>query len=358
MTEQWTPSAEPPSAEPPPPTPATTSTRIRLRLGEMLRIGVVIGALAVLVASAAVATGASPSPAADPSSSAAAASPKANDDQGRKDGPSFRFGGPDGGFLQGFGGPDGGFFRGFGSGGDRIGRAITISKIDGSNVSLKTDDGWTRTIAVTSTTQIRIGSQAGTLADLNVGDNVSLVQKKNTDGTFEVTLIVVRVPTVAGTVTDVTSTGFTLKLRDGSSKTVTTSSSTDFLLGISKSSKADLKVGARVLAEGKDGTSFAATVVHIVPDFRVGMVTATTSTSITIEGRDGKAVTIHVDASTTYKVMGVATAKLSDVTVGMYISAQGLSRADGSLDATTVAAGTLRGPKVLPVKPDASTAPS
>jgi hypothetical protein len=344
MTEQWT-----PSAEPPPPTPTTTSTRIRLRRGEMLRIGVVIGALVVLVASAAVATGASPSPAVDPSASPPAGSPKANDDQGRKapDGPSLRLGGP-----------DGSFFRGFGKGGDRIGRAITITKIDGSNVSLKTDDGWTRTIAVTSTTQIRVGSQAGTLADLKVGDTVSLAQKKNADGTYAVTLVVVRVPTVSGTVTDVTASGFTLKLRDGSSKTVTTSSSTDFLLGSAKSSKADLKVGARVQAEGKDGTSFAATVVHIVPDFRVGKVTATTSTSITIEVRGGKTTTIHVDAATTYKVRGVATAKLSDVTVGMVISAQGLSRADGSLDATSVAAGKLKGPKVLPVKPDTSPAPS
>lgn len=347
MTEQWTPSAEPPIAEPTPPTPATTSTRIRLRRGEMLRIGIVIGALFVLVGSAAVATGASPSPSADPSSSAPASSPKANDNQGRKDGPSFRFSGP-----------LGDFFKKFASGGGaRFGRAITITKIDGSNVSLKTDDGWTRTIAVTSTTQIRIGSQAGALADLNVGDTVNLVQKKNADGTFTVTLIVVRVPTVAGTVTDVTSSGFTLKLRDGSSKTVTTSSSTDFLLGTAKSSKADVKVGARVQVEGKDGTSFAANVVHIVPDLRVGKVTAATSTTITIEGRDGKAVTIHVDAATTYRVNGAATAKLSDVTVGMVISAQGLSRADGSLDATSVFAGKLRGPKALPVKPNASTAP-
>ena len=168
MTEQWTPSAEPPSAEPTPPTPATTSTRIRLRRGEMLRIGVVIGALFVLVASAAVATGASPNPSAEPSSSAPAGSPKANDNQGRKDGPSFRFSGPLGDFFKGF----------TSGGGARVGRAITITKIDGSNVSLKTDDGWTRTIAVTSTTQIRIGSQAGALADLNVGDTVTLPRRR------------------------------------------------------------------------------------------------------------------------------------------------------------------------------------
>ena len=119
-------------------------------------------------------------------------------------------------------------------------------------------------------------------------------------------MIFVRVPTVAGTVTDVTSTGFTVKLRDGSSKTVTTSSSTSFLLGDAKSSKSDLSVGARVSVEGTDGSSFAADVVHIVPDLRIGKVTAVTSSSITIQGRNNTTVTIHVDASTTYRVKGAA----------------------------------------------------
>jgi len=180
----------------------------------------------------------------------------------------------------------------------------------------------------------------------------------NTDGTFAVTMIFVRVPTVGGTVTAVTSSGFTVKQRDGSSKTITTSSSTSFLLGAAKSSKSDLSVGARVTVEGTDGSSFAADVVHIVPDLRIGKVTAVTSSSITIQDRDNTTITIHVDASTTFRVKGAAAGKLSDVTVGMYVSAQGLSRADGSLDATTVLAGALRGPKVLPIKPDPSTAPS
>jgi hypothetical protein len=343
MTDQL-----PPSDEQTPPTPAQFSTRTRLRPGELLRIGVVIGSLVVLVASAAVTIGASPSTSADPSASTPAASPNAPDDHAGRGpfGPGFRFGGPGsvvGPFLGGKGDRFGG-----------IGRAITITKIDGANVSLKTDDGWTRTIAVTDTTQIRVGSQAGKLTDLEVGDTVSLGQKKNTDGTYAITLIVVRVPTIAGTVTDVTSSGFTVKQRDGSSKTVTVSSATDYLLGSAKSSKSDLSVGARVQVEGTDGTSFAASVVHIVPDVRFGKVTATTSTTITVEVRGGTTTTIHVDASTTYRVAGAATAKLSDVTVGMYISAQGISRADGSLDATTVAAGTFRSPKQLPVKPDAS----
>ena len=353
MTDQWT-----PGDEPTPTAPAQFSARTRLRRGEVLRIGVVIGSLVVLVASAAVTFGASPT-ATSPAGASPAASGAAPGLQQRPGagGPSFRFGWP-GGFGGLFGGPS---LRGvLGERFGGIGRAITITKIDGSNVSLKTDDGWTRTIAVTGTTKIRVGSQAGALTDLKVGDVVSLNETKNTDGTFTVTLVVVNVPTVAGTVTAVTASGFTLKLRDGSSKTVTFSSSTDFLIGAAKSSKSDLSVGARVEVEGAtgSGTSFAASVVHIVPDVRIGKVTAKTSTTITIAGRGGASQTIHVDASTTYTVMGATTAKLADVTVGMYVSAQGLARADGSLDATSVFGGALRGPKALPVKPNTSAAPS
>ncbi|MEA2632524.1 MAG: hypothetical protein QOE66_2743 [Chloroflexota bacterium] len=349
MTDQWSPGDEPT----PSPAPVTYSTRTRLQSGEVLRIGIVIGCLVVLVASAAVTIGASPSPASDPSV-APAASAGPGGDKGR-----FGPGGP--GLWFGFGGKGGPSIVGGPIIGQRVGGfggAITITKVDGAAVSLKTVDGWTRTISVTDTTQIRVGSQTGKLSDLKVGDTISLAQKKNADGTFAVTMILVRVPTVGGTVTEVTSTGFTIKLRDGSSKTVTTSSSTSFLLGDAKSSKSDLSVGARVTVEGTDGSSFAADVVHIAPDLRIGKVTAVTGSSITIQGRNNTTITIHVDASTTYRVNGAAAGKLSDVTVGMYISAQGLSRADGSLDATTVLAGALRGPKLLPVRPDASAAPS
>lgn len=347
MTDQWTPSDEPT----PSPAPIQYSTRTRLHSGEILRIGIVIGCLVVLVASAAVTIGASPSPATDPST-APAASAAPGGDKGRVGpaGPGLWFGVKGGPSIAG--GPIVGQRVG------RLGGTITITKIDGANVSLKTVDGWTRTIAVADTTQIRVGSEAGKLSDLKVGDTISLAQKKNADGTFAVTMIIVRVPTVAGTVTAVTSTGFTVKLRDGSSKTVTTSSSTSFLLGTAKSSKSDVSVGARVSVEGTDGSSFAADVVHIVPDLRIGKVTAVTNSSITIQGRNNTTITIHVDAATTYRVKGAAAGKLSDVTVGMYVSAQGLSRADGSLDATSVMAGALRGPKVLPIKPDPSTAPS
>lgn len=351
MTEPWT-----PSEEPTPTTPAEFHGRTRLRGGEILRIGIVIGSLVVLVASAAVTIGASPQPTATPATDAPGSSPATMQGAPGRDGrgPGWFFGGS-GGFGGMFGGPGNGPSVGgrFGGG---IGRSITIDKIVGSDVSLKTDDGWTRTITVGDSTQIRIGSQKGTLADLKVGDAVALNETKNSDGTYTVTLIVVRVPTIAGTVTDVSATGFSIKLRDGTTTKVSFSGSTDFFLGIAAGAKTDLSVGARVAVEGTAGSdsTFAASVVRIAPDVRSGKVTATSSSSITIQVRDGSTVTIHVAASTTFRVLGATTAKLADVTVGMEVMAQGTTRADGSLDAVSVFAGTLRTPKAFPVRPDVS----
>lgn len=311
----------------------------RLRASKTARVGLIVVCLVVLVASAAVASGASPAPSPDGASAAPAASAAPG-----KTGPSW--GGQGGGFGQGG-------FSGGGrvAGGPDIGRAITIAKIDGSNVSLKTDDGWTRTITVTGQTEIRIGTQKGSLSDLKVGDEVNLRETKNSDGTYAVTLIVVRVPTVAGTITDITTGGFTIKQRNGSTKTVTVSSSTDYLIAGSTGAKSDLSVGTQVQAEGTagSGATFAARVVHIVPDVRSGTVTATTSTTITIKSRDGSTPTIHVDAKTTYRVAGTASATIAAVKVGMVIMAQGTSRSDGSLDALSVSAGQFKmHGKVLP----------
>ena len=74
-----------------------------------------------------------------------------------------------------------------------------------------------------------------------------------------------------------------------------------------------------------------------------GQVTATSADTITITRRDGTTTTIHVSSSTTYQVAGQTSASLTDVTVGMIVVAEGTQRADGSIDATTVVAGTVMG---------------
>ena len=352
MTDLTTPAEDVTPGQPA--APAAYAGRTRPGRGEIARIGLIVGCLVVLVASAAVASGASPAATPDAGGSAPATSAAPD-----KTGPSV--GGPGGlmgaggmlGRMFGQGGHDGsgfggGFLGGGGAigGGPGIGRGISIAKIDGSDVSLKTDDGWTRTITVTDKTEIRLGSQKASLSDLKVGDNVSLRETKNADGSYTVTLVVVRVPTVAGTVTAVTSAGFTIKLRDGSTKTVTVSSSTDYLIAGSTGAKSDLSVGTGVQVEGTAGTgdAFTANVVRIVPDVRTGTVTATTSDSITIKARDGSTSAIHVDSKTTFRVGGTATATIADVKVGQVLMAQGTSRADGSLDAVSVFSGQFKMP--------------
>ena len=82
-------------------------------------------------------------------------------------------------------------------------RDITVTAIDGSNVSLKTEDGWTRTITVTSDTTITKGGQTIALSDVQVGDEIRFAQTRNADGTFTITQIHVVMPTIGGQVTAV-----------------------------------------------------------------------------------------------------------------------------------------------------------
>src|SRR5687768_17826951 len=87
-------------------------------------------------------------------------------------------------------------------------REITIRTISGSNVTLATDDGWTRTIAVTDAVELTKGGQDIAVSDLAVGDQVRFRQTGNDDGTYTVEALAVVVPSVRGEVSDVSSTGF------------------------------------------------------------------------------------------------------------------------------------------------------
>ncbi|MBI3750009.1 MAG: hypothetical protein HY262_14370 [Chloroflexi bacterium] len=223
-----------------------------------VRIGIVAGSAILFVIGAVAAMGASPAP------SGAAASPDAGTTTPANPvAPGLSFDGmmPKVGIM---GGPGtdlrGGFRLGF--------RDITITAIDGSNLSLKTDDGWTRTIAVGSSTTITKGGQTIALGDLAIGDKVVFGETKASDGSYTIDQIRVVLPVVGGQVT----------------------------------------------AVGTD--------------------------SITVDQKGGGSATIHVSSSTTYDVNGTTGAKLSDVTVGSFVVAEGTQRSDGSLDASAVHAGT------------------
>ena len=272
---------------------------------------------------------------------------------------------PDKGPGHGFGGGFG-FGSGFGKGdlgrndGDGAGRGdVAITKIAGDQVSLTTTDGWTRTIAVTSDTAITKGGATITVKDLAVGDEIGFHQTKNDDGSYTITAITVRTPKAGGEVTAVASNAITVTGRDGTKTTINVTGATTYLVGKDAGTKADVAVGSRLLADGTlSGDTFTATRVVIQPSVAGGEVTAKTSSTITVKGRDGKTSTIHVDGKTTFRVRGKDAGTLADIAVGDIVIATGTTRADGSLDASQVGGGSFKwGKHDKPQAPGASATP-
>ena len=225
-------------------------------------------------------------------------------------------------------------------------RTITITAISGSDVTLGTEDGWRRTIAITDAIDLTKGGQDIALSDLQVGDEVRFAQTRADDGTFTVTDLAVVVPTIRGTVSDVTASGFRITTRDGSVWTVSVDGSTAYRFGTADGTLADVTAGSTAIAAGTTtgDDQLAATGVRVAPDRAMGTVTAKTADTVTVTRRDGSSLTVHVDGDTTYRVAGVGgTASLADVAVEMKIGISGRARADGSIDADAIVAGNLRG---------------
>ena len=136
---------------------------------------------------------------------------------------------------------------------------------DLNTLSLKTEDGWTRTITVDSDTTYSRAGAAITLGDLAVGDTIAFRQTRQSDGSYRINEVRVILPQVSGQVTAVTDTSFTLKLRDGSSRTVTVNGATRYMSGRNAATRADVKVDTYVVAEGTTaGDTFTALSVHLM----------------------------------------------------------------------------------------------
>src|SRR5262249_19847206 len=240
----------------------------------------------------------------------------------------------------------------------------TVTAISGHDLSLKTADGWTRTITVTADTKITKGGQPATLADVKVGDTVRFAEKKNNDGTWTITALAVVLPQSAGTVTAVGSDSITTTGKDGTSQTIRTTNATTYHRGDADGSRSDVTVGSIIVATGERGSdgSLTATSVFVLPARVAGTVASVSGDTITVTRRDGTTMTIHVASDTRIRVAGVDQATIADVKPGMAIAVARSRRADGSLDATAVRAGqpgNLRGPDKPPTAgPNAKPSPS
>ncbi len=336
-------SADPATRPAPAAGPAAFFTGRTPRRIEAVRAGMIVGTGLLLAIGAAVAMGASPAPSGSSGTDLGRTIPREADGTAG-----------DGAGSGGFGPFDAELFgdlgKGWGQGGrgDRGGHGfgrISVTAIDGSSLSLATVDGWARTIDVTDTTMITKGGAAARLSDIAVGDSIRFNETRNADGTFTIRAIAIVQPHVAGTVTAVAPDTITLTLHDGTSQTIKTNGSTTYHVERADGERTDVAAGSTIVATGAraaDG-SLTATSVWVRLPHAGGTVSATSTDTITITKRDGTTLTAHVGTGTTYRIPGVANPTLSDVKAGMEIVVEGSQRADGSLDATAVAAGNLKG---------------
>lgn len=228
------------------PTEQRAQHRSRLPLVIALAASLVgVAAIAVGVAAGGPSATASGQANAVPLVAAASPSPRAGTD-GQKD----RGDGPRMGGMRGM----------------RGGAAVTA--VDGTKLSLRTDDGWTRTIDTAGATITKSGATI-TVGDIRVGDDIAFAQQRNSDGTYTVTSVTVVQPHVGGTVTATGPSSITLKDRDGAIVTVTVTSATTYeVAGKTNATLADVTVGSMVMATGTknaDGSLTATAVRAFTP---------------------------------------------------------------------------------------------
>jgi hypothetical protein len=139
-----------------------------------------------------------------------------------------------------------------------------VTGINGSDVTLKTADGWTRTITITGTTKLTKGGNAISLGDVKVDDRIRFRETRNADGTFSIQAVEVVLPSVVGKVTAKTADSITVQSLGGATVTIHVNGSTTYrVAGKANAALGDIAVGDVVGAQGQkraDGSLDATTV--------------------------------------------------------------------------------------------------
>jgi hypothetical protein len=222
----------------------------------------------------------------------------------------------------------------------------TISAIADPDVTITPEHGSAVVVHVVAATMIELhdhGTEtAGTLADLAVGQHAESHFDPATNNAMRIDVRVAdgaHSLRVEGTVTAIDPTASTLTItpHTGSPVDLTTDSHTRISLNEASATLADIPIGARAHAR-YDGTTLVASEIEAEtedehPERQVeGLVTAVSTTGITIAPQHGAPVALTVDRNTVIRINGHAAA-LADIPVG--------ARAHGKYDGTTLLASRI-----------------
>lgn len=142
-------------------------------------------------------------------------------------------------------------------------RGITITAIAGSDISLETADGWTRTITVDADTAYSKSGDAIALGDLAVGDEIAFRQTLEDDGSWTIDAVAVILPHVGGEVTAVSGSTITVEQRDGTTATITVNGNTEYQVNGDNAALADVEVGMFLVAAGTENADGSLTATDV-----------------------------------------------------------------------------------------------
>jgi hypothetical protein len=227
---------------------------------------------------------------------------------------------------------------GFGRfGGLPEGMGLTVTAVSGNTITASGPFSRTVTIAVTGATTYTEAGSSVTLDAVQKGEQIAVRGTRTSQGTLTATSIAILLPREGGLVSAINGTTITIKGRNGTAEVIHVSGSTRYQKGGNVATLNDVTPGVAISAEGtlnSDGTLTAQQVIIQLPRV-MGQVTAVSSGTYTLTGRNGSTITVTTSGSTTYINPGGSSAQAPSITKGSFILAQGVLSADGKTLAAT-----------------------
>jgi hypothetical protein len=147
--------------------------------------------------------------------------------------------------------------------------AGVVTSVSGTTITLTGFDGASHTVIVTGQTRYQKAGASAGLSDVSPGTAIVAAGTLDSSGTLTAVRVTIRVPTVAGEVTAVNGSSYTVTARFGTTYTVNATSSTTYVNrdGTAASASA-VQVGTYIAAQGTlsaDGKTLTAQRILVVP---------------------------------------------------------------------------------------------
>lgn len=243
---------------------------------------------------------------------------------------------PGPGGMPGSGGP--GRFGGMGGfGGMAGGIGLTVTGVSGNTITATGPFSRNVTITVTGSTTYTEAGSTVSLAAVQKGEQIAVRGTRTSPGVLTATSVSILLPREGGLVTGVSGDTITTSGMNGKSESILVTAATKYQKAGTTATLTDVTPGVAINAEGTQNSdgSLTAQVVMIEMPRAMGQVTAVTSGSYTLSGRNGSALTVTTSGSTTYVSPTGSTVQASAITSGTYIMAEGTLSADGKTLAAT-----------------------